>query len=120
VLGPSCTFDANGTVVGFLENDGTINVGGPYALGVLTVNGDYAQTGSVNIELTVSGYDQLNVSGVANLGGLMNVTALGYIHGPYSAMVMTWGQASGAFDYVSVPPGFSWEYEPNGLLVWEP
>jgi hypothetical protein len=28
VLGSTCTFDANGTVIGDLENDGTIIVGG--------------------------------------------------------------------------------------------
>jgi hypothetical protein len=119
VLGSSCTFDANGTVNGDLENDGTINVGGPNALGVLNVNGNYTQTGTVNIELTTSGYDQLNVSGVANLGGYMNVTELGSIPPPYSATVMTWGSYSGAFASVSVPPGFFWAYGPTGFVVWE-
>jgi hypothetical protein len=88
-------------------------------LGTLNVNGNYSQTGTVNIELAVNGYDQLNVSGVASLGGFMNVTELGYIPPPYGAMVMTWGSASGVFDYVSVPPGFQWAYGPNGLGVWE-
>jgi parallel beta-helix repeat protein len=119
VLGSTCTFDANGTVIGDLENDGTINVGGSYALGVLTVAGNYTQSGLLNMELEATGHDALNISGVASLGGILFVTELGYIPPPYSAVIITWGQLNGGFEDVLVPPGFQWAYGSGGFVVWE-
>jgi uncharacterized repeat protein (TIGR01451 family) len=61
-------------------NAGTVNPGG--SPGILTVTGAFPQTasGAVNIELggttAGSGYDQLNVSGLATLAGTLNVSLI--------------------------------------------
>jgi hypothetical protein len=113
------TFDADGTIQGNLVNAGVLNVGGPEGIGTLTVDGDYTQTGTLNVQLSANSSDQLNIAGTATLGGSLNVTLWGAVSSSgYSATVVTYGQRNGAFDGVSVPPGFSWEYDADGLMVW--
>jgi hypothetical protein len=73
----------NGTFTGPIRNNGGI-VGPGHSPGKIMVNGDYTQggTGTLNIEIggaaAGTGYDQLQVSGTAALGGTLN---LGLING---------------------------------------
>jgi hypothetical protein len=83
------------------------------------VAGNYTQSGLLNIELEATGHDELNISGVASLGGILFVTELGYIPPPYSAVIITWGQLNGGFEDVLAPPGFQWAYGSGGFVVWE-
>ena len=90
VTAGSVTIDQGGTAGGSatidssLTNNGTLDDGG--AIGVLTINGNFTQTSTGTLSLTVNsstagtGYDQLRISGMANLGGTLNVsTTTAYI-----------------------------------------
>ncbi len=66
----------SGIVSGNLVNGGQVSPGA--SPGLITINGNYSQTGALNIELNGSGagslYDQLNVNGTVSLGGTFNPT----------------------------------------------
>ena len=65
--------------VGSVTNQGTVSPGD--SPGILTINGNYAQTGSLTEEIqgTVpgTGFDQLVISGTISLGGALNPSLLG-------------------------------------------
>ena len=93
---------------------GTVEPGG--SIGVLTVNGNYAQSpsGSLNIEITPSiipgsGYDQLQVHGMASLAGklLVLVDSGTYTVGTRYDIVHTGGGVSGSFGSVAYNPAFA-------------
>jgi hypothetical protein len=71
----------NGTFTGPIRNNGGI-VGPGHSPGKITVNGDYTQgaNGTLNIEIggaaAGTGYDQLQVSGTAALGGTLNLSLI--------------------------------------------
>jgi parallel beta-helix repeat protein len=123
------------TVIGGLTNAGLINLAGgsgPGAIpGAIYVNGDYTQTsaGVLDVHLySNSTYDALIVSGLATLGGTLNVTAMyGYRPGPGAIFsVVRYGSRSGTFATISLPGvAFGhWEtrYDdpnyPNQLTLW--
>src|SRR5262249_35010936 len=66
--------NGNGTLV----NAGTVSPGGGGAAGTLTVAGNYRQggTGVLTIELGGAASDQLQVTGTANLNGVLSVLLL--------------------------------------------
>jgi uncharacterized protein with beta-barrel porin domain len=96
-----------GTVTGNLNNNATVNPG--FSPGVITINGDYAQgsTGVLNIEIagTADGeYDQLIVSGQANLDGTLNVTPIA----PYTDADRA--QNGDTFDIITASAGFNGDF----------
>jgi hypothetical protein len=103
------TFDATGTLYGYLYNDGTINPGGVDATGTLVVNGDYTQTatGTLNVEINglYPGHDRLTVNGLATLGGILNVSFIGgYLAYPGTSFsVLTYTSRSGTFATLNLP-----------------
>src|SRR5262249_30969725 len=94
----------SGTITGNVNSAGPVNPGnnGP---GLLTITGNYTQTaaGSLNIEIggltPGAGFDQLAVSGVATLGGALNVTQVNgfVVQGGESFPVLTYGSRAGDF-----------------------
>jgi hypothetical protein len=95
----------NVTAVEF-TNAGAVNPGG--SPGILTFNGDFAQdsTGVINIEIDGddpgTGYDQLNISGMAALAGSLNVQlAVGHNVIDKIYQVLTFGSIQGGFDAVN-------------------
>jgi YD repeat-containing protein len=105
----SGTLTGSGTVAGDVTSDGAVNPGS--SPGGLLISGDYAQTstGATNIEVggstPGSQYDQLLVSGSANLAGTLNVTLIGGF-GPsvgQTFTVLTFGSHVGAFDAINLP-----------------
>jgi hypothetical protein len=70
------TLGGTGTVAGPVTNAGTLSPG--FSPGLLTINGNYSQTGALAIELngTTAGtqYDQLRVNGTVSLGGPLNLS----------------------------------------------
>jgi hypothetical protein len=74
-LGSAATFTAGGTVTAAtFQDDGALTVISPLgSYDTLVDDGDYAQTGSLEVAIggteAGTGYDQLNVTGSATLGG---------------------------------------------------
>jgi hypothetical protein len=67
-----------GTINAHLVNGGEVSPGGTNATGLLRVNGNYTQTGAGTLNIELGGrhagqYDQLSISGVATLGGTLNI-----------------------------------------------
>jgi hypothetical protein len=72
-----------GTVVGNLSSSGIVSPGDPTIAGLITIQGDYAQTTSGALDVGLGGtvpaqtFDQLAVTGAATLSGTLNVTRIG-------------------------------------------
>lgn len=97
-----------GTVNASVVNAAQINVGGAGATGLLSINGDYTQTdaGILNLELdTPEAFDQLAISGLATLNGILNVTPLdGFFTSEGDRFaVLTFGSRTGDFGSVNLP-----------------
>jgi hypothetical protein len=92
-----------------LTNSGTLAVAGSGAAGTLTINGNYTQNAGAFLNMEIGGttagsqYDQLVISGQANLGGTLNVSYLGGYTPPSgsSYALLTYGSHSGTFSSVS-------------------
>jgi uncharacterized repeat protein (TIGR01451 family) len=103
------TVTGNGTLTGNVTNSGgAVNPGAP--VGAINVAGDYTQnsTGIINVDLngTAAGaqYDQLRVSGAANLGGTLKAT-LGYAPSDGDVFdAVTFGSRSADFTTYNMPP----------------
>ncbi|WP_036662661.1 autotransporter domain-containing protein [Pandoraea sp. SD6-2] len=80
------TLRGHGTVLGNVNNSGTVAPGG--SIGTLTVNGNYVQaaTGTLSIEVSPTQGSQLHVGGSATLGGTL---AIVYDPGTYTARQYT-------------------------------
>jgi hypothetical protein len=94
------TLLGGGTIVGNVNNSGTVAPGN--SPGMLTINGNYTQSGTLNIELggvtPGTTYDQLNVSGTATLAGTLNVSQVnGFTSNGGSYFVVKFGSHSGTF-----------------------
>ncbi|MBX9742449.1 MAG: autotransporter domain-containing protein [Chthoniobacterales bacterium] len=61
----------NGTINGNVANNGTVSPGDAITIGTLTVNGNYVQTitGTLGITITSEGCSQLIINGFTTLGG---------------------------------------------------
>lgn len=100
----------HGTINGNVINNGTIAPGG--SIGILNINGNFIQspTGVLAIEIgsTPGSYDQLNISGVANISGalIINASAAGstFVPGQTYNFIKTGkaGSSSIAFTKVAV------------------
>jgi Secretion system C-terminal sorting domain len=122
-LAQNGTLTGNGVFVGHLTNNGTVQPGNPY--GALTVQGDYTQSaaGALEIQLNgTGGYDQLLVSGAANLAGSLQV---GFANGFTPAacnefVLMTYASRVGQFDVFAapgLPAHWKLEYGPTQLKL---
>ena len=63
----------SGAILGDVRNAGTLAPGG--SAGTITIDGDYVQTGRLDIELLDGGFDLLEVSGTITLGGDIHIIA---------------------------------------------
>ena len=94
-----------GTVNGNLVNAALVDAGAAGKPGTLNVEGNYTQTSAGTLQVQVkgtgagSGFDQLNVSGVATLAGTLSVKLLGgFVPQAGQAFpVATFASESGAF-----------------------
>jgi hypothetical protein len=118
-----------GSINGNVQNAGLIEVGGAGSAGLLTIKGDYAQTakGNLNLELGSldSGeFDQLQITGTANLDGTLNVTLLdSFLAREGDAFqVLTFGSRTGTFASVNLPDLGSYFLDPvfddSSLSLW--
>jgi autotransporter-associated beta strand protein len=115
VGGAGLTINAGATLAGAgsintnVTNAGLVSPGGTGVVGTLVINGNYTQTagGMLDDEITASSlFDQLAISGLATLGGTLNVGLLnGFWPLPgqlYS--VLTFGSSAGYFAAINLPP----------------
>jgi autotransporter-associated beta strand protein len=84
------TLRGNGTITGNVQNTGgTVTPG--FSAGTISVDGNYSQTSGAVLEVEIAGrapagggiagadFDQLNVTGSATLGGVVNISVLGSV-----------------------------------------
>ena len=114
--GATAILGGSGVINGNVSNSGTLSTGG--ALGVMRINGDFTQsaTGTLKTEVTPTGgksaagtgYDQLNVSGTANLAGTLAVQV---DSGTYTVDtqydIVHAGTVKGSFGTVAYNPAFA-------------
>lgn len=95
-----------GLAAGDLENAGTISPASG-GTGALTVDGDYTQTasGALNIDISSTESDLLDISGVASFAGTINVTLLGGFTPAVGQRftVATFSSGSGVFATANLP-----------------
>lgn len=113
------TFGGHGTVQGNLTNNsgGTVAPGG--SIGTTTVTGNYTQSAgsTLQVEVSPTANDVLNVTGTATLAGTLQIV---FENGTYTARKITYlnaGTISGSFATVTalnVPAGFTFTsgYDP--------
>jgi hypothetical protein len=105
-----------GTVTGSLTVNGTLAPGN--SPGAITINGNLNLTSAsvLNIELggtaQGTGYDYVNVTGVANLAGTLNVTSFGGYVAPAGTTFtfMNFGSTTGSFATINLPAGWNLSY----------
>ena len=110
IVQPGSTLGGNGTVASSITNNGTVA-----PQGILTVTGNYAQTGGA--ALTEQFGSTLQVSLNATLSGPLNVT-VNPKHPPKSGATytaLTFGSLSGSF--TSVTAGFTLTTNANSIVV---
>jgi hypothetical protein len=91
------------TISASVTNNGMLSDGG--AIGVLTINGNFTQSSTGTLSLSIGGttagttYDQLRITGMAALGGTLNVAVVnGFSPPPGSSFTMlTYASFSGSF-----------------------
>jgi hypothetical protein len=122
------TINANVTNSGTLLEDSLVMSGG--VQGVLKINGNYTQTSTGTLNFLIggttagTGYDQLQITGTATLGGTLSVSAVsGYtVPTGQTFALLTFGSSSGSFGTVSNYTGTSMtpQYNSTGfnMLSW--
>ncbi|HYV97026.1 MAG TPA: hypothetical protein VE967_06205 [Gemmatimonadaceae bacterium] len=97
------------TIAGNVNNQGVITVG-PGTAGQLQIQGNFTNTGTVNLELggVTAGtqYDRISVVGNATLGGTLNVTLINSFTPASSSnfvVLTTTGAVSGTFATTNLP-----------------
>jgi hypothetical protein len=120
------TLSGAGTLNAGLLVSGTLSPGN--SPGTITVNGNYTQTGTLNIEAAMGLADEVIVNGDVTLGGILDVTPYGTWTGSVDKdfLILSWsGSKSGAFDQIFLPGlngawdgyQFSTDWEANGLYL---
>lgn len=104
-------FSGSGTFEGNLTNNATVAPGN--SPGTMNITGNYAQgtAGTLAIELGSSAYDVLNITGTADLAGILNVSLYdGYTptDGSVFDFLTAAGGISGGFSSIVGPSGWSW------------
>lgn len=118
-LGSGATYKGSGTLTGNLfNNGGTVAPGN--SPGTMNITGNYTQgsggtllmeIGGLTQGVTSNGYDWLNVSGTATLGGTLQISHFGGfapVVGNTFNLVNAAGGVSGTFGTVSQPSGYSY------------
>lgn len=95
----------------FLNGTGSDNVASlisDSAIGALTINGNYSQGefGAMVIDFSTSGSDMLNISGTADLAGLLSFNFIGDELQAGTFSFLTFASLIGSFDTIYLP-GFS-------------
>ncbi len=128
-IGPAGTLGGSSIVQAPVNNAGSVSPGSPAVpAGQLTIQGTYTQTSAGTLRIDVGGaspgtqHDVLAVTGVANLGGTLHVTAIdGFVPNAGSTFtILTASSRVGTFSSVTGAfPGGSWEavYEPNAVKI---
>ncbi|HLN31276.1 MAG TPA: DUF4214 domain-containing protein [Gemmataceae bacterium] len=119
------TLAGTGTVTGNVTNSGgAVEPGGAGAAGVLAVNGAYTQDSGGTLDLDIGGasssqFDQLNISGSANLAGALNVNLLsGFTPAAgQDFAVLTAGSLSGTFASLSLPSPLMAAYSTTAVTL---
>jgi len=118
----------NGTIAGSVTSNASFNIGdAPMTVGEMSIMGNYTQrpNGSLTFDIaSLTQYDQLNVSGHAQLNGLMTVNLLnGYIPQLGNMFdIMNFASESGTFSTVVGLPinnqeHFTLEYNATNLTL---
>jgi len=108
------TLDGNGTLTADVDNYGEIKPGTTSVIGVINITGNYdsgagPSTSTITIKLAgpaAGQFDQVNVSGTANLDGIFNASFVGgYIPttGTATWPVMTYASETGNFAAENLP-----------------
>jgi parallel beta-helix repeat protein len=120
------SLEGNGTITGGVNNAGaTIRPGGPLAVGLLNVSGNYTQSSSgvLDIELNGlspgTGYDQLAIGGTATLDGTLNATTLAGFTPPGGStyQVVIAGSVNGNFSSTVLPPNITGAAVSNAFVL---
>jgi fibronectin-binding autotransporter adhesin len=109
------TVNGPGTINGNVSNAGQFNPGVTGAAGLLSINGNYTQTETGVLNIQIGGtnpgadYDQLSITGMATLGGTLNVSLInGFV--PTSGatfQILTFGSWDGStFTTLNLDPLF--------------
>lgn len=116
-------FLGTGTVNGDMRNSGFLGIGLGDRRGTLLVSGNYTQTGTGTLAMTLGGrqpgeeYDQLRVGGTAALSGLLSIAVLdGFFAQPGDLFTLVeYGGRAGAFSaYEGLnPPGQEVHFDPS-------
>ena len=116
------TLSGAGTLNAGLLVSGTLSPGN--SPGTIIVNGDYTQTGTLDIEVGMGVADQVQVNGNVNLAGILDVTTYGTWSGAVDQdfLILAWsGSKSGNFDQIFLPTlagyQFTTEWAANGLYL---
>ncbi|HWB13177.1 MAG TPA: PKD domain-containing protein [Pirellulales bacterium] len=123
------TLTGSGTIVGDVTNSGTFTPGGDGTVGTINIQGNYTQTPSGTLKIDIGGgfaggFDQMNVTGTTNSGGMLDVQATGGFSPPLGQFfdVVTAASFNGEFPTVntslsggnSLTPYYLANYEPSG------
>ena len=116
------------TTGGTLDDAGTLTIVGSGPSG-LHVTGNYAQTGTLNVQISNSYAQGLHVTGLATLGGILNVTMMSGYSPPFTGAsfeIVSYGSHSGSFATMNLPTLFwgTWQARfddpayPNAFSLW--
>jgi hypothetical protein len=118
-----------GTITADSLNAGQFYPGGLQGTGQLTVSGSYLQTPTSSLNIGIGGtvgtqYDQLNITGTANLAGTLNISlANGFTPSlGQSFQILNYGSSTGNFQSISglqFAPGlrFDVQYNPTNITL---
>ncbi len=116
------TLSGAGTLNAGLIVSGTLSPGN--SPGTIIVNGNYTQTGTLNIEAAMDMADLVQVNGNVSLGGILDIDPYGAWSGAVDKdfLILAWtGSKSGDFDQIFLPTlagyNFSMDWEANGLYL---
>jgi hypothetical protein len=123
------TLTGSGTIQGSLTNSGTFTPGGDGTVGTVNITGGYTQTANGILKIDIAGnspgqFDQVNVSGMTNPGGTLDVQTTGGFSPQLSQFfdVVTSTSFNGTFPTThtsltgsdSLSPYYIANYEPGG------
>ncbi|MGO4833653.1 autotransporter domain-containing protein, partial [Rhizobiaceae sp. 2RAB30] len=112
------TYHAGGVMQGMLHNSGIVNVGIPGEVRLTNVSGDFIQTGTGQLGVTIDSLNQaashIKVDGTASLDGVVAPTAITLL--PGSVTVLTAGSLISSADAVDSLV-FDWDAAQSGDTV---
>ena len=116
------TLSGAGTLNSGLLVSGTLSPGN--SPGTIIVNGNYTQTGTLEMQVAMDSADLVEVNGNVALGGILDINPYGTWSGSVDQdfLILAWtGSKSGNFDQIFLPNlagyNFSMDWEANGLYL---